>query len=149
PEGYLTPCGDTTYGEALLAPSAIYASFVAKLQEAGIPLHYAVHVTGHGWRKLMRLDLPLVYRIERLPPVLPVFDFIAAHASMDADAMYGTFNMGVGCAVYVPAGHAAETVRIAHAAGHAAWDAGTVRDEGGRKAVEIVPNGVTFGGDSL
>ncbi len=52
PQGYLTPLPDgTTYGEALLVPSVIYARFIAACQRENIPLHYAVHLTGHGWRK--------------------------------------------------------------------------------------------------
>src|SRR4051812_29407653 len=52
PEGYLTQMPDgRTYGAALLDASAIYVKFVAACQDAGIDLHYAAHVTGHGWRK--------------------------------------------------------------------------------------------------
>jgi len=29
----------------------------------GLKLNYVSHVTGHGWRKLMRLDEPFVYEI--------------------------------------------------------------------------------------
>src|SRR3954462_3029329 len=48
-QGYLTKIGDgRPYGQALLAPSAIYVRFAAACQDADIPLHYAAHVTGHG-----------------------------------------------------------------------------------------------------
>ena len=66
PDGYLTPIGHgdpRTYGEALLAPSVIYVAFVRECQRRGIKLNYVAHVTGHGWRKLMRLDEPFVYEI--------------------------------------------------------------------------------------
>src|SRR5688572_19643194 len=57
PEGYLTKMSDgRAYGEGLLDPSVIYVRYVAAVQNAGIRLHYAAHVTGHGWRKLMRLN---------------------------------------------------------------------------------------------
>ncbi len=79
PQGYLTPIGDgRAYGEALLDPSVIYVRYVAACQAAGLSLHYAVHMTGHGWRKLMRLDAPFVYRIETVPTPPPIFDFITA-----------------------------------------------------------------------
>jgi phosphoribosylformylglycinamidine cyclo-ligase len=61
PQGYITRLADgRTYGEALLDPSVIYVKFIAACQAAEIPLHYAAHITGHGWRKLMRLDQPFV-----------------------------------------------------------------------------------------
>jgi phosphoribosylformylglycinamidine cyclo-ligase len=66
PQGYQTPIGHgdaRTYGEALLAASAIYVDFVVKCQQAGVKLNYVAHVTGHGWRKLMRLEEPFVYEI--------------------------------------------------------------------------------------
>ncbi len=150
PEGYLTKIGDgRTYGEALLDPSVIYVSFVAACQRAGVPLHYAVHMTGHGWRKLMRLDAPWVYRIEKTGKPQPVFDLIAKTAQLDAREMYGTFNMGVGFAVYVSHDDAAECVGLANRLGYDAWVAGSVRREGDRKAVEIIPLGLNYGGESL
>jgi phosphoribosylformylglycinamidine cyclo-ligase len=66
PNGYLTPIGHgdpRTYGDALLAPSVIYVAFVRECQRLGIKLNYVAHVTGHGWRKLMRLDEHFVYEI--------------------------------------------------------------------------------------
>src|SRR5262245_44972422 len=76
PEGYGTPVpGDPRgrpYGEVLLDPAPLYGPLVEALLEAGVRLHYAVHVTGHGWRKLMRSPRDLTYVVDRLPPVPPV-----------------------------------------------------------------------------
>jgi len=150
PQGYLTPLADgRSYGEALLDPSVIYVPFIAACQEAGLKLHYAVHMTGHGWRKLMRLDAPWVYRIENIGQPQPVFDLIAKTAQLDAREMYGTFNMGVGFAVYVSQGDAARCLTLARQHGYQAWVAGAIHKEGDRKAVEILPLGLTFGGDTL
>ncbi len=150
PQGYLTPIADgRTYGEALLDPSIIYAPFVAACQSAGIDLHYAVHMTGHGWRKLMRLAEPLVYRIKQLPPRLAIFDFIQQAGGLDDRSMYGTFNMGCGFAVYVSADKAIRTIELAKSAGIHAWLAGTIEKEADRKAVLIEPLGIAFEGESL
>ena len=102
-------------------------------------------MTGHGWRKLMRLDAPFVYRIDSVPKPPPVFEIIG----LDAREMYGTFNMGVGFAVYVAPGDAARCVTLAKQAGLHAWPAGVVCRDGDRKAVEIVPLKLIFAGDSL
>ena len=150
PQGYLTPIADgRTYGEALLDPSIIYAPFISACQSAGIDLHYAVHMTGHGWRKLMRLEEPFVYHISELAPKLPIFDFIQQAGGLDDRSMYGTFNMGCGFAVYVPADQASRTIQLAQSAGIHGWHGGTIEKEGDRKAVVIEPLGIAFEGESL
>lgn len=150
PQGYLTPIADgRTYGEALLDPSVIYVRFVAACQDAGIPLHYAAHITGHGWRKIMRLDEPFVYRLTDVKEPLPIFKFIMDNGPVDRVEAYATFNMGAGFAVYVDPADAQRVVRLAETLRHHAWIAGTVRKQGERKAVEIVPLNITFEADSL
>jgi phosphoribosylformylglycinamidine cyclo-ligase len=150
PEGYLTKLRDgRTYGESLLDASVIYVPFIAACQQAVVKLNYAVHMTGHGWRKLMRLDVPALFRIENVPEPQPVFDLIRQIAQLDMREMYGTFNMGVGFAVYVAPGDAARCVALAKQSGFTAWQAGSIRKEGDRKAVEIAPLGLSYAGETL
>jgi phosphoribosylformylglycinamidine cyclo-ligase len=150
PDGYLTKMPDGRhYGEALLDPSVIYVRFVAGLQDAGIAAHYLAHVTGHGWRKLMRLDAPSVYRITDVREPHPVFKFIIDKGPVDVREAYATFNMGIGFAAYVSQDDAEKTVRVARETGYDAWVAGAVTKQGDRKAVEIEPLGITFEGDTL
>lgn len=148
PDGYATRLPDGRwYGEALLVPTPLYAPATEALAAAGIVPHYAANVTGHGWRKLMRHAAAFTYRLDRLPPVPAVLDFIVRQAGLDARAAYGTFNMGAGFALYVAPADAARTVAIAQAQGIAAWVAGTV--EAGPKRVLIEPLGIEFAGDDL
>ena len=150
PQGYATPVGDgRTCGEALLAPSIIYAAFVRECQQRGLKLHYLVHVTGHGWRKLMRLEEPFVYEITAVRPPPPLFRFLMQAGPIELREAYATFNMGVGFAACVAPESSAATVAAAKAAGNDAWVAGHVRKEGGRKAVVVPPLGLTFEGDTL
>ena len=68
PQEYLTPIGHgdpRSFGEALLAPSVIYVAFVRECQRRGLKLNYVAHVTGHGWRKRMRLEEPFIYESPR------------------------------------------------------------------------------------
>jgi phosphoribosylformylglycinamidine cyclo-ligase len=110
-------------------------------------VHYAVNVTGHGWRKLLRHPRALGYRVHRLPPVPPVLEFLARQAGLaDAEA-YGTLNMGAGFALFVPAEQAKRCVEVARGCGVAAWDAGRVED--GPKRLCIEPLGIVFEGDAL
>jgi phosphoribosylformylglycinamidine cyclo-ligase len=150
PKGYLTPIDDgRPYGAALLDASVIYVKLIAALQRAAIRPHYAVHVTGHGWRKLMRLEEPFVYRIETVREPPAIFQFIARQGPVDVREAYATFNMGVGFVLYVPPEQADEAVRMAIGAGYEAWRAGAVYRDGNRKRVEIKPLGIDFEGDEL
>lgn len=149
-EGYLAKMSDgRTYGEALLDPSAIYVPFIAACQRAGINLHYAAHITGHGWRKLMRLAEPFVYRMTDISRVPPVFNFIRERGPVDLREMYATFNMGAGFAVWVDAKDAPRCIDIAKQTGDTAWIGGSVVKDGSRKAVEIEPVGLTFDAETL
>jgi phosphoribosylformylglycinamidine cyclo-ligase len=150
PESYLSPMSDgRAFGEGLLDASVIYIEFVRAAQSAGVDLHYVAHVTGHGWRKLMRLDAPFVYTIDVVREPLPVFRFLQERGPIEGREMYATFNMGVGFAAYVPADQADACVALATNAGYDAWRAGTVRKQGDRKAVEVPSLGITFEADTL
>jgi phosphoribosylformylglycinamidine cyclo-ligase len=150
PQGYLTRMPDgTAYGEALLAPSSIYVGFVRECQRRGIKLNYLAHVTGHGWRKLMRLDEPFVYVIDNPRPPPPLFRFMMEAGPIDVREAYATFNMGIGFAAYVAPGLAGSVLSAAGAAGCDAWVAGRVCREGGRKAVVAPGLGLAFEGDTL
>ncbi|MBL9214250.1 MAG: phosphoribosylformylglycinamidine cyclo-ligase [Opitutaceae bacterium] len=152
PQGYQTPLGygdPRTYGEALLAASAIYVDFVTRCQDAGVKLNYVAHVTGHGWRKLMRLEEPFVYEITTPRPIPALFRFLMAAGPIDLREAYATFNMGVGFAAYVAPGAVDATLAAAQAAGHDAWVAGRVKKEGARKAVTIPSLGLAYEGDTL
>jgi phosphoribosylformylglycinamidine cyclo-ligase len=149
-DGYLTPIGDgRTYGEALLDASAIYVPFIAECHRRRLRLKYASHITGHGWRKLMRLEEPFVYRITSLPPVPPVLRFIVEHGPVEIAEAYATFNMGAGFAVYIGPNDVSPCLAAAQAVGIPAWLAGRVAKEGDRKAVEIEPPGILFDSETL
>ncbi len=136
-------------GRLVLEPSVIYADFVQNLRESGIRPHYLAHVTGHGWRKLMRLDASFVYRVTETGTPPPVFDLLAKHGPVEQREMYATFNMGVGFAAYVAPADASVTLDAAMAAGHTAWIGGEVLDGNGRRAVEVPSLGITFEADEL
>ena len=148
PLGYLTEVEPgSTFGAALLAPTVLYSPVTEALAAAGVAVHYAVNVTGHGWRKLLRHPRALGYRVHRLPPVPPVLEFLARQAGLDHAEAYGTLNMGAGFALFVPAEQAGRCVEVARGCGVSAWDAGRV--EHGPKRLCIEPLGIVFEGDAL
>ena len=148
PEGYATQIdGGRAYGEALLDPTILYSPVTEALFEAGIHIHYLAHITGHGWRKIMRHPASFTYRINALPPVPLVLQFLAEKARLDLREAYGTFNMGAGFAVFVPAHQAEHAVAISERLGVGAYRAGVVEE--GPKRVVIEPLDLTYEGESL
>jgi phosphoribosylformylglycinamidine cyclo-ligase len=122
---------------------------VRECQRRGLKLNYAAHVTGHGWRKLMRLEEPFVYEITAPRPAPALFRFLEESGPIDRREMYATFNQGIGFAAYVDPKLADAVLAAAKAAGYDAWLAGRVKKEGARKAVVVPSFGLTFDGDTL
>jgi phosphoribosylformylglycinamidine cyclo-ligase len=151
-DGYRTPIGHgdaRSFGEALLAPSVIYVAFVRECQRRGLKLNYVAHVTGHGWRKLMRLEEPFVYEITAPRPAPALFQFMMETGPIERREAYATFNMGVGFAAFVAPENAEAALAVAQATGYDAWRAGTVKKQGARKAVVVPALDLTFEGDTL
>ncbi len=149
PRGYLTPLADgRSYGEALLDPTHIYVGLVEDCLDRGVDIHYAVNVTGHGWRKLMRSPEPFAYIIDTVPVPHPVFDFIQAAGHVDDVEAYGNFNMGAGFALYVPEKDVATVIELARAFPFAALRAGHIEKSSTRRVV-IVPRQLEYAGDTL
>jgi phosphoribosylformylglycinamidine cyclo-ligase len=148
PDGYRTRLGDgRSFGEALLDPTVLYAPVIEQLFDAGVRPHYAVNVTGHGWRKLLRHPAELRYVIRSVPPVPPVLEFLRAQGGMSPREAYGTFNMGAGFALFVARADVAATLGTAERFGLAAWHAGDV--QAGAKRLVIEPLGLEYGAGDL
>jgi phosphoribosylformylglycinamidine cyclo-ligase len=146
--GYDAFVGDgLTFGDVVLAPSHIYVALLSAIYEAGIELSYSAHITGHGFRKLMRADKDFTYRITKLPEPNLVFTVIADTLRLDEKTLYGTFNMGAGYALYCRPGDGARLVEVAAGVGLSARVSGVV--EVGAKRVIIEEHGITFESDEL
>lgn len=148
PGGYLAPLpSGRTYGDALLDPTPLYSRLTTSLQEAGVAIHYCANITGHGWRKLLRHPATWTYRIDRLPAVPEVLNFIRGHARLDDTEAYGTFNMGAGFALFIPPEDCDRTLALAAAQGVDALVAGQVEE--GPKQLLVEPLGLRFDDDAL
>lgn len=150
PDGYLTklPNGQV-YGNALLQPTPIYVPVVRKCLEYAVDIHYAEHITGHGWRKLMRAKEPFVYVMDDpgIPP--PVFAFMQRHGPISDEEAYGNFNMGPGFALFVPPVEVDGVIGIAKSCNVIAWRGGYVEKHGDEKKVVIPSKNLEFSADSL
>jgi phosphoribosylformylglycinamidine cyclo-ligase len=146
--GYATalPSG-TLFGEALLRRSHMYSRLVDSILDAGLPVTYMSHLTGHGFLKLMRPMRDLTYRIKRLLPAPEVLGFVVEKARMTPRTAYSTFNMGHGFAIYCREGRGEKVVDAAAEKGLQAIVAGCV--ESGARRVVIEPLDIEFTGDEL
>ncbi len=141
--GYAARIGDgRPFGEALLDATVLYPPVMESVWAAGIRPHYAVNITGHGWRKIMRHPGGFTYRLTAVPPCPPVLEFLQRELPLEAAEAYGSLNMGAGFALFVARGDAEATVRAARDAGVAAWVSGAV--EPGPRRVVVEPLGITY-----
>lgn len=99
-----SPCGNTTLGKALLAPTQIYVKPLLKLLQ-NQEVHALAHITGGGL-------------LENIPRVLPpktkahintsswtqpaVFEWLASEGNITDREMLRTFNCGIGMVVVLP-----------------------------------------------
>ena len=96
-------CLGSEHAEALLTPTEIYCKPVLSLLESyRDAVTGMVHVTGGGWRNLMRLNASVGFSIDTPLPVPEIFNHIEARG-VSRQEMVHTFNMGLGFALIVDA----------------------------------------------
>lgn len=119
----------------LLAPTRIYAEAIQQLAGA-VSIHAMAHITGGGLAENLARVLPdtLSARVDENCWRRPViFDWLAEHGGIDADAMRQTFNNGIGFCVVVDANERDTALAALEAAGETADVIGEInsRTDGG------------------
>lgn len=147
PQGYKTKLSDgRSYGEVLITPTVIYSKIVEEVV-INSNAHYAVHITGHGWRKIMRANKPFTYVLEKILNPQPIFETIQQYSNSSQKEMYDTYNMGAGFALFVPEKEVEKVIKIAKKNKIKALDAGYIKK--GPKQIIIEPLAITFFSDDL
>ncbi|MEJ2059802.1 MAG: phosphoribosylformylglycinamidine cyclo-ligase [Gammaproteobacteria bacterium] len=122
------PCGTTSLGEALLAPTRIYVKPLLHLLEQ-LPIHALAHITGGGLTENLPRVLPegtgaVVDPRAWVRP--PVFDWLQQAGNVEAQEMLRTFNCGIGMMVVLPEEHAATASEYCREQGIEAWTIGRI-----------------------
>lgn len=89
-----------TLGEELLRPTRIYVPHFKALRDAGVAIKGLSHITGSGFRKVLRLG-EFQFDIAALPDTPPIFSLIQSIGDISWSEMFTTFNMGIGLVVVV------------------------------------------------
>ncbi len=99
------PCGETTLGDALMAPTRIYVREVLALLEK-MPVAGMAHVTGGGLVenviRVVPAGLGLRFHLDSWAWP-PVFQWLQSAGGVDTMEMLRTFNCGIGLALIVDA----------------------------------------------
>ena len=97
---------ETSLGEALLTPTAIYVRALLPAIRAG-RIHALAHITGGGFLENVPRVLPKGLRAHiEARPLPPLFDWLRSEGNVAADEMARTFNCGFGMVLAVAASEA-------------------------------------------
>ncbi|TFG07924.1 phosphoribosylformylglycinamidine cyclo-ligase [Candidatus Thorarchaeota archaeon] len=126
----------TKVSDELLRPTRIYVPHLRALREKGVKLHGIAHITGSGFKKILRLKAAR-FRITSFPEIEPVFSYLQEIGQIEWKEMFSTFNMSVGLVVIVPSEEKEAALRVLSELDES-YDLGFV-EEADRGSVVIEP----------
>lgn len=118
-------------GETLLTPTKIYVKALQDLKDNKIIIKACSHITGGGFYENIPRMLPegmhgLIRKDSYDIP--PIFQMLQKDGNISLEAMYNTFNMGIGMVIVVDAEQADRAVDIINKAGEKAYIIGEIRE---------------------
>ena len=118
-----------TLGEVFLTPTTIYVKPILAAQKAGLTINGMAHITGGGIPENLPRCLGRNQAIKVDPQtwsILPVFQWLADVGSVNQQAMYNTFNMGIGFVLLLSADRVEQTISYFQSQNIAAYAIGEV-----------------------
>ncbi len=101
----------TPVSEEMLRPTRIYVPHFRALQKKGIKIKGLAHITGSGFRKVLRLG-PHRFTIKSFPEIPLIFQLIREIGDIEIKEMFTTFNMGIGLIIIVAEKDADGTLKV-------------------------------------
>ncbi len=129
--------GDTTLGEALIAPTRIYVKTLLPLLREN-RIHALAHITGGGITENLPRVLPLNLQAQIDPSSWPrpeIFAWLKRQGHISEREMLRTFNCGVGMVAVVAPENAEIVVAHCRNAGVETWAIGRVAEGQGESRV--------------
>lgn len=129
---------DLTLGETLLVPTKIYVKALRSIKEAGVKIKACSHITGGGFyenipRMLKEGTHAVINKNSFVIP--PIFKMLANDGNVAEEAMFNTYNMGVGMITAVAKEDVDKTVDAIKAAGETPYILGEIRN--GEKGITL------------
>ena len=93
-----------TLGEALITPTKIYVNSLKSIKESGIKIKACSHITGGGFFENIPRMLPenMHAKVNKASyEIHPIFNMLSKDGEISSEAMYNTFNMGIGMMLVV------------------------------------------------
>lgn len=118
-----------TLGETFLTPTRIYVKPVLAARQAGLEIHGMAHITGGGLPENLPRCLGQGQAIKfdtNNWVIPPVFKWLAAAGAVSPQAMYNTFNMGIGFVLLLPRHQAQQAISYFESQNIAAYYVGEV-----------------------
>jgi phosphoribosylformylglycinamidine cyclo-ligase len=104
---------EKSIGETFLTPTRIYVKSVLAALQSGLEIHGMAHITGGGLPENLPRCLSKDQAIKIIPDswtIPPVFHWLATTGAVSPEAMYNTFNMGIGFVLLVPPQQAEQVI---------------------------------------
>lgn len=127
-----------TLGETLLTPTKIYVKALGAMKDAGVKIKACSHITGGGFYE----NIPRMLKegthavIEKGSFVIPpIFGMLAKDGNVSEEAMYNTYNMGVGMVTAVDKADVDGAVAAIRSAGEVPYVIGEIVE--GEKGITI------------
>jgi phosphoribosylformylglycinamidine cyclo-ligase len=118
-----------TLGEIFLTPTSIYVKPILAARQAGLEIHAMAHITGGGLPENLPRCLGEGQAVEidvAKLPALTVFQWLAETGEVSPQAMYNTFNMGVGFVLLLPPQQVEQAISFFHSYDISAFAIGEV-----------------------
>ncbi len=127
--------GGKSLGEVLLTPTIIYVRALRTVREGGVVIKGCSHITGGGFYENIPRMLPegvCACIQENSYEIPPIFGMLAKDGGVGKEAMYHTYNMGIGMMLAVAAEDADRTVELIGQSGQKGFIVGeTIEGEKG------------------
>lgn len=122
-------CLSGTLGETLLTPTKIYVRALRAIRDAGVKVKACSHITGGGfYENIPRMLKDGMHAVidKNSFAIPPIFQMLAKDGNVAEEAMYNTYNMGIGMVTAVDKKDVDTVVRAVRGAGETPYVIGEV-----------------------